>query len=163
MRSSDSGARMDRVNTTPRPSDMYLQPAVFPTSHALHMIIIRMVLPKEQSVQSVERLRWCWSTPTLPFRSGEIQSILWSISINNHRMKAWTEKLNTMVMKHRTKRHTRRCLGLPNRCTMLLAMKYCIIPLFTTHIYSAAVLVDFFTKFNATRASSAQGRTAAWW
>jgi hypothetical protein len=42
-------------------------------------------------------------------------------------------------VKHRTKRHTRCCMDLANRCTILPAMKYRIKPLSTTYIDSDAM------------------------
>jgi len=69
--------------------------------------------------------------------------------------------MTVMAIKHHTKHHTRCCMDLANRRTMLTATKYVINPHSTIYVDLDAMPVDSFPKINAARACSAQGRSPA--
>ena len=106
---------------------------------------------------------WWSSTAMLLFSSGEKQSIQQFISIKDHQMKAWKDKMTVMAIKHHTKHHGRYYIDLANWPTMLMATKHPIKPLFTSYVDFDATAVDSFPQFNAAIASSAQGQCPAWW
>jgi len=152
---------MDSKNTTIRISDMSLWPEAQHTSHAVHTLTIRMVLPNAWSVQSLKRTTRWWLTPSPWFSSGEKQLIPQSISIRDRQIKAWKE-VTAMAIKHSTKRHTKCCMHLENLRTMPTVTRYHIKVLSTTYTDWDSTQADASLKSSA-EANSAQDQSPAWW
>jgi len=142
---------MDGDYRTIKSSDVSSQPGVQHTPHVIHMVTVRMVLPNAWSLKSLKRPRWSRLTPRLEFSFEEKQLTPQSISIRDHRLKAWKDTMTTMAIQCHTKHQTKCCIDLEKLCLMPTAMKYRIKTLSSTYNDWDATPVDSFPKLNSVK------------